>query len=75
MERPQKMAKVNNMAPAEVQITVKQLLREAKERDLEIQAQQQQQQQVTAQKKQAAAQAQQQQKEQQQQQQQQVVQS
>ncbi|KAH8356126.1 hypothetical protein KR200_000631 [Drosophila serrata] len=71
MERPQKMAKVNNMAPAEVQITVKQLLREAKERDLEIQAQQQQQQQVTAQKKQAAAQAQQQQKEQQQQQQQQ----
>uniref|UniRef100_A0A1I8NZM9 Pre-mRNA-splicing factor Syf1/CRNKL1-like C-terminal HAT-repeats domain-containing protein n=1 Tax=Stomoxys calcitrans TaxID=35570 RepID=A0A1I8NZM9_STOCA len=39
MERPQKMpkvAKVKNKAPAEVQITAEQLLREAKERDLEI---------------------------------------
>lgn len=39
MEKPQKMpkvAKVKNKAPAEVQITAEQLLREAKERDLEI---------------------------------------
>lgn len=39
MERPTKMpkvAKVKNKAPAEVQITAEQLLREAKERDLEI---------------------------------------
>ncbi|KAE8747014.1 hypothetical protein FOCC_FOCC006269 [Frankliniella occidentalis] len=39
MERPQKMpkvAKVKNKAPAEIQITAEQLLREAKERDLEI---------------------------------------
>ncbi|KAH8362103.1 hypothetical protein KR200_011927 [Drosophila serrata] len=50
MERPQKMAKVNNMAPAEVQITAKQLLREAKERDLEIQTQRQQQPQQQQQK-------------------------
>ncbi|XP_023022464.2 pre-mRNA splicing factor crn [Leptinotarsa decemlineata] len=37
--RPQKMpkvAKVKNKAPAEIQITAEQLLREAKERDLEI---------------------------------------
>lgn len=31
-----KVAKVKNKAPAEVQITAEQLLREAKERDLEI---------------------------------------
>jgi hypothetical protein len=39
MDKPQKMpkvAKVKNKAPAEVQITAEQLLREAKERDLEI---------------------------------------
>ncbi|KAF7993240.1 hypothetical protein HCN44_006300 [Aphidius gifuensis] len=39
MEKPQKMpkvAKVKNKAPAEIQITAEQLLREAKERDLEI---------------------------------------
>ncbi|XP_055855668.1 protein crooked neck [Episyrphus balteatus] len=39
MEKSQKMpkvAKVKNKAPAEVQITAEQLLREAKERDLEI---------------------------------------
>ncbi|XP_066602269.1 protein crooked neck [Prorops nasuta] len=39
MERSQKMpkvAKVKNKAPAEIQITAEQLLREAKERDLEI---------------------------------------
>ncbi|XP_065345584.1 crooked neck-like protein 1 [Cloeon dipterum] len=38
--KPQKMpkvAKVKNKAPAEIQITAEQLLREAKERDLEIQ--------------------------------------
>lgn len=31
-----KVAKVKNKAPAEIQITAEQLLREAKERDLEI---------------------------------------
>ncbi|XP_026821824.1 protein crooked neck [Rhopalosiphum maidis] len=39
MEKPQKIpkvAKVKNKAPAEIQITAEQLLREAKERDLEI---------------------------------------
>jgi hypothetical protein len=39
MDKPQKMpkvAKVKNKAPAEIQITAEQLLREAKERDLEI---------------------------------------
>jgi len=39
MEKSQKMpkvAKVKNKAPAEIQITAEQLLREAKERDLEI---------------------------------------
>ncbi|KAI5711483.1 hypothetical protein M8J75_000733 [Diaphorina citri] len=39
MDKPQKIpkvAKVKNKAPAEIQITAEQLLREAKERDLEI---------------------------------------
>ncbi|KAF7992069.1 hypothetical protein HCN44_001394 [Aphidius gifuensis] len=39
MEKPQKMpkvTKVKNKSPAEIQITAEQLLREAKERDLEI---------------------------------------
>ncbi|KAK2719496.1 protein crooked neck-like [Artemia franciscana] len=34
--KPPKVAKVKNKAPAEIQITAEQLLREAKERDLEI---------------------------------------
>ncbi|KAF0291869.1 Crooked neck-like protein 1 [Amphibalanus amphitrite] len=35
-QKPPKVAKVKNKAPAEVQITAEQLLREAKERELEI---------------------------------------
>src|SRR5262249_16752463 len=35
---PKKAAKVRNKAPASVQITAEQLIREAKERDLEVQA-------------------------------------
>jgi hypothetical protein len=33
---PKKAEKVKNKAPAQVQITAEQLLREAKERDLEV---------------------------------------
>ena len=36
MGKVPKMAKVKNKAPAELQITAEQLLREAKERELEI---------------------------------------
>lgn len=36
MRLPKKAAKVKNKAPAPLQITAEQLLREAKERDLEV---------------------------------------